>query len=186
MFGIFCQLISCPSSFKGYMCKRVHAFTTSFSFLLRRSGTAPLGISTTSLVLPYAMAFCRVSAERAGNAGVGAQDLSMPAGSSQPAGGCAGRRVWELQSCATSVAVLPPPSCERAAEGLFASPEKHYTLFRNVCCYCEVTNFEPKAPELTFCKTLGFGSSPFLSFPKIHSLCCLTWKPIDIHILAEL
>ena len=141
----------------------VHAFTTSFSFLLRRSGTAPLGISTASLILSYVMEFCRVSAEHAGNATVGTEDLAKQAGTSQPAGGCMGCRVWELQSFATSVAVLLPLSWERGAEGLFASSERHYTRLKNVCCYCEVTNFsEPKETERTFRKTWGFGSSPFL------------------------
>lgn len=41
----------------------VHAFTTSFSFLLRRSGSAPLGVSTAYLILSYMMAFCWVWAE---------------------------------------------------------------------------------------------------------------------------
>lgn len=53
---------------------------------------------------------------------------------------------------------------------------------RNVCCYWEVTNFEPKETELNSAEAEGL----ILSSPKIHRLCCLTWDPIDIRIVVEL
>lgn len=179
---------SCLSSLKGCMCKHVSMLSPLPSvFLLRRSGTAPLGISTASLVLLYVMVLCWASAERAGNAMVGVEGLPKQEGTSPSAAGCMGCCVWELKRFATKEGVLPPLSWERSAEALFASPEGHYTLLKNICCCCKVINFdESKEAELKFCKTQGFGSSPFLSFPEIHSSHYLTEDPVDIHILAEL
>lgn len=144
----------------------LHAFTTSFSFSVRRSGTAPLGISTASLVLWYLMALCWVSAEHAGNTMVVVEGLGKPAGTSPFAEGCTGFCVWKLQSFATREGVLPPPSWERHAEALFASLERHYTLLINICCCCwKVIKFdESEETELQFCRTWGIGSSSFF-FP---------------------
>lgn len=167
-----------------YVQTRLHAFATSFSFSVRRSGTAPLEISTASLVLWYMTALCWVSAEHAGNTMVVVEGLAKPAGTSPPAEGCMGCCVWALQSFATTEGVLPPLSGERGAEALFASPERHYTLLINVCCCCwKAIKFdESEETELQFCKTWGFGSSPFL-FPWNSQLtlfdtrfCCYSYS----------
>jgi len=132
------------------------------------------------------MAFCRVSAERVGNTGWhgGPGEVSR---SLTAAGGCMGCCVQGLQSFAPLVALLRPPGWERGAGGLFARPKGDYPCLKNTCCYCQVTNFdELRERELKFCRTRGYGSSPFLSFPKTHSLWYLTWDPIDIHVHAEL
>lgn len=148
------------------MCKYVSMLSPLPSlFLLRRSGTAPLGISTTSLVLWYMMALCWVPAEHAGNAMVVVEGLAKTAGTSSSAEGCTGCCVWELRRFATREGVLPPPSWERGAEALFTSPERHYTLLINIGCCWKVINFdESEETELQFCRPWGFGPSPFL-FP---------------------
>lgn len=112
------------------------------------------------------MALCWVSAEHAGNTMVVVEGLAKPAGTSPSAEGCTGSCVWELQSFATREGILPPPSWEKCAEALFASPERHYTILINICCCCwKVIKFdESKETQLQFCRTWGFGSSPFL-FP---------------------
>lgn len=43
------------------------------------------------------------------------------------------------------------------------APKGTTPVWKMLVVYCEVTNFdEPKETELTFCKTWGLGSSPFL------------------------
>lgn len=103
-------------------------------------------------------------------------------GADKPAGGCRGCRVWELQSFATLVV---SPATARLGEGccrrLVCKLRWHCTCIRNVCWYCEVANFEPKATELIFCKTLGIWFIPKNSQPALfdmraywHSYFCRT------------
>lgn len=146
------------------MCKHVSMLSPLPSlFLLRRSGTALLGISTASLVSWYVVALCWVSAEHAGNAMVVVEGLAKQAGTSLSAEGYMSCCVCELRIFATREGDLPPPTWERGAEALFTSPERHYTLLINIGCCQKVINFdESEGTELQFCKPWGFGSSPFL------------------------
>lgn len=118
---------------------------------------------------------------------LGTEDLAKQAGTSQSAAGCTGCCAWDLRFLSGC------PATSKLGEGwgrFTCKPgeaEKRLLLLRLVVSIvCEVTNFdEPKETELKFCQTWGLDSSPFLSFPAIHSLSYLTWDPIDTHILWD-
>lgn len=87
MLGAFCQPIPCCSSVRGVSVHAyVRAFTTSFSFLLSRSGTAPTfgGFCSFSGFVTHA------GSQQRETAVLGMEDMAEQAGASRSAAGCAG------------------------------------------------------------------------------------------------
>lgn len=112
------------------------------------------------------------------NTAVCTEGWAQWAGSRQPTRRVHGSlclRVAELYYLSGSPAAIQLGEGRRRLVGKLRS-------LRNVCCYWEVTNFEPKETELNSAEAEGL----ILSSPKIHRLRCLTWDPIDIRIVAEL